>query len=281
MGVQLETVVLRNDEDLPLRVDLRHDPDRPVLGRVVVCHGFKGFRRWGFFPWLGERLAEAGWASAVLDFSMNGIGDDPVEFDRLDLFARNTYSRELDDLDQVLGFVRDLDPEPVDVGLLGHSRAAVDVVVRAAEDDSIGAVVTWNGVGRALRFTDRQLREWERDGRLEFTNARTGQRMAMHFDFVEDARSPRFDVAAAARRMRAPHLVLHAADDMAVPFEESDELVAGRDDPDRCRRVRIPAGGHTFGAVHPFTGPTRPLEEATRQSIDWFGTHLRRGGRDG
>lgn len=283
MGVELETIDLRNDDDLPLRVDLRHDPDQPVRGKVVVCHGFKGFRRWGFFPWVGERLAEAGWASVVLDFSMNGVGDDPLEFGRLDLFARNTYSRELSDLDQVLAYVRDLEPRSARIGLLGHSRAAVDVVVRAAEDDTIAALVTWNGVARALRFSERQLAEWERAGRLEFTNARTGQAMAMDFSFVEDARAQeaRLDLEAAARRMAAPHLIVHARDDLAVPLAESRQLQAGREDPARCRLVEIHAGGHTFGAVHPFAGPTPWLEEAVQHSLGWFDAHLEGERSDG
>ena len=276
MGVSLQTVELRNATGLPLRVDLRHDADRPVRGKVVVCHGFKGFRRWGFFPWLGEQLAAHGWLSAVLDFSMNGIGEDPVAFDRLDLFERNTYSAELDDLARVLEYVRELPPRDAPVGLLGHSRAAVDVLARAAEDDAVGAVVTWNGVSRALRFTPRQLQEWEREGRMEFTNARTGQRMAIDFGFVRDARerAERLDPVAASARMQAAHLIVHAADDMAVPVAESVELEAGRGDPDRCRRIELPVGGHTFGAVHPFAGPTPSLEAALARTLEWFGQHL-------
>ena len=272
MGVQLETIELRGSDDLPLRVDLRHDPARPRRGKVVVCHGFKGFRRWGFFPWVGERLASAGWLSAVLDFSMNGIGQDPVEFGRLDLFEQNTYTRELEDLDRVLADVDERAPGPT--GLLGHSRASVDVVVRAAEDAGIGAVVTWNGVGKPLRFTDRQLGDWERDGRLEFTNARTGQKMAMSFDFVRDVlENPgRFDLAGAATRMRAPHLIVHASADMAVPVEESIELAAGRTE--GCRRVEIEGSTHTFGAVHPFEGSTPALERAMDLTLGWFSEHL-------
>lgn len=282
MGVQQETVELRNEDDLPLRVDLRHDPDQPPRGRVVVCHGFKGFRRWGFFPWLGERLAAAGFTSAVLDFSMNGIGDDPVEFDRLDLFERNTYSKELADLARVVDFVRERTGGR-EIGLLGHSRAAVNVLAHAAEDPDVAAVVTWNGVARALRFSGRQLEQWERDGRLEFTNARTGQRMAMDFEFVRDARErgPRLDPARAGAAMRAPHLILHARDDLAVPVEESIELQAGREDPARCRRIEISSGGHTFGAVHPFAGATPPLEEALDHTLAWFSEHLDGEGRHG
>lgn len=59
----------------------------------------------------------------------------------------------------------------------------------AAERDAARSVVTWNGVGPALRYTPRQFERWEEDGEREFTNARTGQRMSIDFPFVVDVRS--------------------------------------------------------------------------------------------
>jgi dienelactone hydrolase len=276
MGLALETIEWRNGDDLPLRVDLRHDLDRPSRGLIIVCHGFKGFRRWGFFPWVGEQLAGAGWTSAVLDFSCNGVGEDPMEFDHLDLFERNTYSREMDDLDQVVAGLRSHESFDGPIGLLGHSRAAVNVVTRAAEDPRTGAVVTWNGVGRALRFTERQLLEWEREGRLEFTNARTGQRMAMDFGFVRDVleHDERYNLALSATRMEAAHLIVHATADMAVPVEESVELAAGREESERFHRAEIDGSTHTLGAVHPFEGATPDLQRAMDLTLEWFSEHL-------
>jgi alpha-beta hydrolase superfamily lysophospholipase len=274
--MDLETLELRTADDLPLRVDLRHDPAAAPRGLVVVCHGFKGFRRWGFFPWAGEQLAAAGWASAVLDFSCNGIGDEPTEFDRLDLFERNTYSREMADLDRAIVGLRERLSFDGAIGLLGHSRAAVNVVVRAIEDPAVAAVATWNGVGRALRFTERQLAEWEREGRLEFTNARTGQLMAMDFDFVRDVldHAERFDLARMAPRMEAAHLIVHAGADMAVPVTESVELAAGREESTKLKVVEIEGSTHTFGAVHPFEGSTPALDRAMALTLDWFAEHL-------
>jgi dienelactone hydrolase len=259
---------------------LRHDPDGPDRGLVLVCHGFKGFRRWGFFPWVGERFAEEGWHSAVLDFSHNGIGNDPLEFDRLDLFERNTYSKELDDIDRALAELRDRRGGELRLCLLGHSRSAVNVIIRAVEDPQVRAVVTWNGVGAALRVTDRQLEVWEREGRLEFVNSRTGQTMAMGFDFVRDVRtqSERFDLAAQAARLRVPQLVIHAEGDLAVPVDESLVLLSGADENSTRRRVVLPGSGHTFGAVHPFAGPTLTLEEAMQSTLDWLAEHVG-GGR--
>ena len=35
---------------------------RKARALVVIVHGFKGFKDWGFFPWLGEHLCAAGFA---------------------------------------------------------------------------------------------------------------------------------------------------------------------------------------------------------------------------
>lgn len=279
--MSLETHVLQTPDGLPLTVDLRVDPDRSPKALVVVAHGFKGFRRWGFFPHLGEALARAGFVSAVVDFSMNGIGDDPVEFTRLDLFERNTLSREVADLEQVIAWLGADAPVAEAVksrpfGVLGHSRGTVATMTVAADHpDVVGAVVTWNGVGRALRYTEGQLARWEEDGQMAFTNARTGQRMTMRWDYVVDARehASRLEPVACAHRMQAPHLVLHGTKDMAVSPDEAHLLQAGRG-PERCALVEIEGGTHTFGAVHPFAGSTPQLDRATEASVEWFDRHL-------
>ncbi len=278
-----ETFVLMTRQGDPLRVDLRWLEAPPPGAVIIVCHGFKGFKDWGFFPYVSERLAEAGFAVASLDFSLNGIGDVPGEFTRLDNFARNNYSQELSDLGQVMGWLVMDAPVAASVdggklGVLGHSRGALAAVVAGAENPDIRAVVTWSGVSRALGYSQRQLAEWERAGSMEFENTRTGQQMAVGYQFVEDARrnAQRFDLPAACRRMRAAHLIVHGSEDLAVPVSAAAEMRAGRDDPQRCRVEIVERAGHTFGAVHPFTGTTPQLERALAVTRDWFVAHLPR-----
>src|SRR2546422_2141682 len=76
--------------------------ERPV---VVVCHGLKGFKDWGFFPYVVERLARAGFAAVSFNFSGSGVGGDGERFDELERVAHNTYSKELQDLHIVLDAV--------------------------------------------------------------------------------------------------------------------------------------------------------------------------------
>lgn len=280
MNVAVETRVIENEEGLPIHLEVRRPREETPSAAVIVAHGFKGFKRWGFFPYLGERLAAEGWAAITFDFSHNGVGGGGEEFDRLDLFETNTYTRECGDLIRVLEYaVEQESPRGaggLPIGLIGHSRAAVPVMVAAAEREEVSAVVTWNGVARLLRVTEGQLRRWEEDGRMEFTNARTGQRMAMTYDFVVDAREHegRLDPVHNAARMRAPQLVLHGDRDLAVDPAEAELLLAGRSEPTRLRWIE--GGTHTFGAVHPFAGSTPALERAVQETIAFLHRHLRR-----
>ena len=69
---------------------------------MVIVHGFKGFKDWGFFPWLAQRLMQHRLAVCRFNMSRSGIGEDPETFDRLDLFEHDTYSTQLADLRAVV-----------------------------------------------------------------------------------------------------------------------------------------------------------------------------------
>ena len=49
------------------------DAPSPVL---VICHGFKGFKDWGMFPFAADVLASRGISVLRFNFSLNGIGED-------------------------------------------------------------------------------------------------------------------------------------------------------------------------------------------------------------
>lgn len=85
-------------DETKIRGDLRLPEGEPPLSAIVVAHGFKGFKDWGFFPHLCECLARDGHAVVSFNFSLNGIGDDPTEFTQLENFARNTLSRDVDEI---------------------------------------------------------------------------------------------------------------------------------------------------------------------------------------
>lgn len=118
-----------------IRGEVRVPEGPPPRTAVVVVHGFKGYKDWGFFPWVAGQLVADRHAVVTFNLTGSGIGPrDPHGFTELEAFAANTYSRELADVAAVLREVRGglLPRAPDRTGLLGHSRGGADAVLAAA-----------------------------------------------------------------------------------------------------------------------------------------------------
>jgi uncharacterized protein len=258
-----------------LRADVRLPGGPPPRAAVVLVHGFKGFKDWGFFPWIAERLVGAGFAVVAPNFSLNGIGRDPEDFTELEAFARNTLSREVEELHLVLTALGDgslLPIPPERVGLLGHSRGGGGAVLVAASA-GVDALSTWAAVADFDRWSDELKEEWRASGRIHVLNGRTGQQMPLDVTLLEDFEANRqaLDVEAAATRVEAPWLILHGTDDTSVHPEDARRLA--RANPG-ARLHLVEGGGHTFGAAHPFAGAPPPLVEAMDLTLAHFRRHL-------
>ena len=264
-------------DETKIRGDLRLPEGEPPLSAIVVAHGFKGFKDWGFFPHLCECLARDGHAVVSFNFSLNGIGDDPTEFTQLENFARNTLSRDVDEILTVLSEVRGggiLSVPPTRLGLFGHSRGAGEAVVAARDDQRLNALVTWAGLGGFDRWSEEVKEEWRSEGRIYVINARTGQQMPLNLSLLEDFEShrERLDIEAAASALRdLPWLIVHGETDMSVPVSDARRLASANSD---ASVELIPGAGHTFEAVHPFQGSTPELDQAIRVTAAHFRRYL-------
>ncbi|MCL7971653.1 MAG: alpha/beta fold hydrolase [marine benthic group bacterium] len=258
-----------------LRGDVRR-PDSVTDRAIVVCHGFKGFKNWGFFPYLADRLAQRTGALVVsFNFSGSGIGPDLETFTDLEGFARNTFSRELADLGRILdGLERgrlgevSFDP-PGRVGLIGHSRGAAAAILAGAARPEVRAVVTWAGIGSVFRYEDHFAEGLERDGVMQILNARTGQRLPLYRDVLDDLRANReaLDMEAGAATLGPMLLIVHGTADEAVPVREAYALHAAAPG---SHLAIIEGAGHTMDASHPFPGSNSRLDEAVLGTVNHF-----------
>ena len=259
-----------------IRADVRHPAAAAPRTAVIVAHGFKGFKDWGFFPLLCNRLALDGHLVVSFNTSLNGIGPGLLDFTDLEAFGRNTVSREVEDLhwmvDRTLEGAWNGGRRPDALGLLGHSRGGGNAVIVAAERGEVSSLVTWAAVSTYHRWSAEQERDWAAAGVTYIPNARTGQEMPLYGTVLDDLRanSERFDVLAAAGRVRAPWLVVHGAQDATVSPDEARRLAeAGL----AADLVVLERSGHTFEAVHPLEETPPALEAALAATL----RHLRRG----
>jgi dienelactone hydrolase len=279
MNAVLETTVeLQNELGLPVRVDLRRPEGGSPVPVVVILPGFKGFKDWGMFPPTARRLAEGGFATACVNTSRNGVRQGDV-FDDLEGFAKNTPGREREDVELVIarlragGFLPGLDARRM--GILGHSRGGGVALLVAARDPQIRAVVTWASIATFFRHTERALHEWRTTGRLEVPNMRTGQILWMDRSVLEDLETHRqdYDLERACGTVRAPCLFVHGERDESVDSGDARRLLAWCGAREKEIRI-VPAAGHTFGAVHPWAGPTPAWQTALTASEAWFAKWL-------
>ncbi len=248
--VQLE---IPGSDDRPIHA-IRHGPqDAPA---VLVAHGFKGFKVWGMFPFVAERLAAAGLQAIRFDFSHNGV--EATDFDRLDLFLLDTWTRHQEDLAALAATLEG------PFGVLGHSRGGGDAILFAAGEPRVAAVATLAAVATTLVPADAED-VVRRLGYYPIENSRTKQVMPMARTVFDDAAN--HSIEEAARGLDRPLLLFHGTADESVPIEHARRLASWCEG---AEKHEIEGAGHTFGAVHPFRGPTPDLEAVLDLCVPFF-----------
>jgi pimeloyl-ACP methyl ester carboxylesterase len=175
---------IRSREGLSIRVDV--DAPREARALVVIVHGFKGFKDWGFYPWVGEYLCDAGFA--VARFTM----------------SNDTYTTQIHDVLDVVDHVQSRF-RGLPLFLLGHSRGGGVALLASREIEDLAGVVTWSAIAHADR--------WDQDAPT-----------AAIADY--EANHDRLNILDAAERLRVPLLAVHGAKDQTVPLEESRAIFA-------------------------------------------------------
>jgi dipeptidyl aminopeptidase/acylaminoacyl peptidase len=250
---------------------------RPLL---VFSHGFKGFKDWGGFPYMMQALANNGYAAVNFNFSFNGVDNShPGEFTRLDLFAKNTFSKELDDLKIVLDFFYDsADSYSIDrskIALIGHSRGGGISIIKASEDERVKCLVTLSSVSHFDMYSDEHKKKWKEQGYFEVLNTRTNQMMRLNSTLLDDLEQnkSRLDIISAVKKLRIPYLIIHGKEDLSVRFSEAEDLYKNSNKKS-TELFEIENTGHTFGTAHPFKGTTKAFETVIDKIIYFLNKNL-------
>ena len=244
---------------------------------VVVAHGFLGFKDWGFFPYLGRRLSEAGFAAVAFNHALSGIRDNPWKIDDPEGFSRNSTTQELRDWDLVmdallLGKVPLADRMRLNaVGAIGHSRGGSYAILLSRQVPQIASIVTWGAICTFDRFDTETRRCWRNRGYLEVAGEEHEMPLKMGVAALEalERDDRRLEVLKAVRESTIPIMFLHGRRDRRVPLSEGERLWQCAD-PRLCRFRIIENAGHTFRTRHPMTTPSLPLLEAISKTIDRF-----------
>jgi len=246
---------------------------------LVFVHGFKGFKDWGFGPYIGNYFSSKGFFVLNFNFSHNGVGDSLTEFDEPDRFAENTFSLEMDELSQLIdayftGFFGGTSNDRL--GLLGHSRGGGISLLTAVQKSEVKAVAVWSSVSTLDRYSARQKEAWRNKGVFEIMNTRTKQKMKLNVSLLDDLEKNKKDtlnIKKVVRELRRPLLIVHGEQDLAVPVKEAEELYSLADQ-DLSELYLVPATGHTFDIKHPFEGTNEKFESILEKTFQFFNQNL-------
>ncbi len=261
-------------EGLPIAWDIHVPKDAGPHPLAVVVHGFKGFKDWGFFPELCDRLAASGIAACRINTSHNGVGlgRQQEEFTRLDVFANNRTSFEVADIGIVVDAVTNGTLSPnmpfsvSDVALIGHSRGGAASLLAAAKNPTIKAVVTWASVATTA-FPKEARESFLESGHWQFVNGRTGQDMSLNLSAFQDTNPmpKELDLSMQVQNIEAATLFIHGKEDQSVPLQSVYDLARFSDGAGEI--YLVDGADHVMGCRHPFAGPTPQFESAVLRTI--------------
>jgi len=239
---------------------------------LIFVHGFKGFKDWGFGPYLAEYFAEEGYFVITFNFSHNGVGESFTEFDELNKFEYNTYSREINEIKEIVeayktDYFGNINP-PNKIGLIGHSRGGGVSIIASSIMKDIDALVTWSAISKFDRYTKKQKEEWKKKGYFEIMNSRTKQMMRLNKVLLDDieANSARLlNMKHALSKLNTPYLIVHGDQDLAVPISEAEEIYSWSNKA-TTELYKISGTGHTFDIKHPFEGTSVAFEKVLEKT---------------
>lgn len=274
-----KNIVIRNPETRDFLADAFYPETEKKLPLVIFAHGYKGYKDWGAWDLMAEKIAEAGFYFVKFNFSHNGTTlENPKEFGDLEAFGHNNFSKEMSDYDAVINyFLQRPEVDPEKLAIIGHSRGGGISTIKAYEDERVKALVNLAGVSHfGYRFpSGERLEEWEKEGVMFSENARTKQQMPHYYQFFEDYKKneERFNIQYAAQHLEKPFLIIQGTNDDAVKDKEAHLLHEWN----KTSQLEIfENANHVFGAKEPWESKELPLdlEKATDLMIDFLKANL-------
>ncbi|GGG34927.1 alpha/beta hydrolase family protein [Hymenobacter glacieicola] len=261
----------------PFMADVRYVPTGQPKPVVVFVHGFKGFKDWGHFNLLAEWFAQQGFVFVKLNLSHNGlVVDGTGDLEDLEAFGRNNFSLELDDIGALLDYLFHSQQATIPVAeldrtrlaLIGHSRGGGLVLLKAAEDTRVKAVVTWAAISNVNPgWTEELMQHWQQQGVYYVENSRTKQQLPLYYQMVEDYHQNRrrLDIPHNVRRkLKQPLLLVHGDQDETVPVARAYELHGWKPE---AELAILPQVTHNFGGSHPWPGAELPAQALTAAEV--------------
>jgi len=248
-----------------------HTPHADAVGVLVICHGFKGYKDYGFFDYLAQTGADRGLIAHRFNFSHSGMTNTMDTFERPDLFERDTWTKQIHDLRAVTSAIADgqLAGQGLPVAWFGHSRGGMTVILTAAlmfkeqDPNAPGAIIPVSTPHATPAMDEQTRRLIHTQGFLESPSSRTGQMLHIGLAWLEqiEQEPEAFDPVAAMMNVDCPTMLIHGDADATVSVDSAAILARACVD---ARIEIINGASHTFNCPNPLPPDTLPPPETQR-----------------
>lgn len=268
---------LTHPDGLKVSCTIRLPSGKQKLNPIIVGHGFRGFKDWGFFPYLCKHLSNEGFAVISFNHALSGISNNLLVIDDIESFSSNSTTQELLDwhlvMDNLLwGDFPYLERLRLNaLGIFGHSRGGSYGILLSRQVLQVQSIVTWGAVKTFERFDSETCQQWRREGILRVGSTKQDKPLKLKVAALEALENnlEQLDVIQAMRQLSIPALILHGRDDKIVSISEAKQLWQCADQKLSAFHI-IEGSGHTFQTQHPLVTPSLALREAVEKTIGWF-----------
>jgi esterase/lipase len=275
----VKDIIIKGKHSKPIVTDVFYKETMQPKKVVIFCHGYKGFKDWGAWNLMAENFANAGFFFIKFNFSYNGgTAEEPIDFPDLEAFGNNNYTKELDDLECVLGWISNNsnyknDADIHDISVIGHSRGGGIVLLKATEDTRIKKVISLAAVSDigARSSVIGDLENWKKTGVKYVVNGRTKQQMPHFYQFYENFKEneERLNIQKSVEKMKVPQLVVHGDKDTSISIDEAYKIYSWNKN---SILKTIKNADHVFNVSHPWKQETvsKELEEVIQTCIKFL-----------
>lgn len=224
-------------------------PSGDPKGILLIAHGFKGYKDYGMFPWLTQMFAGQGFIVHRFNFSHSGMTASDGPFERPDLFERDTWNFQVEDL-AILTLK--LAQEGLPMTILGHSRGGVSCLLAAGRRAvDVDGVISLSAPATCNPMTHQAQQELLTQGFIESPSSRTNQMLHVGRAFLQDQLDDpeSHDLLPLIETIESRILVIHGESDPTVSVESATAIAAAGQ---TTTLVRIPNGDHVYNTPNPF-----------------------------